>query len=163
MTSSCSVPSVGRIGIGRAADDRLVVYLRICEGSLDGATLYWPDDPNGKSLNGEEIFAEWTVSPGPDPLRAEWPLFGPGTDSVKATTRLNAVPKLPKNMAIYGWTDTNSASADGPWQFTKANLEAVRPGQVLVANNDGLETSPLNVAISREAFDAIDCSEYGPG
>lgn len=155
------MPPDGEVGVGRDTKGNLQVYLRTCNHPMDGATLYWPDDPNGADSN-NEVFAEWTIGTQPDPLRVEWPLLGTTAQSgISAERPLGEVPTPPKNMSIYAWTSSNTYSAGGPYQFTAADLNKLRPGQVLVDNNTGRESDPPVKAISLDAFNALDCTQYG--
>jgi hypothetical protein len=83
LTASCGVPDDGRLGIGRASDGSLRVYLRTCTHRVDGATLYWPDDPAGDSA--AEVFVDWTIAAAADgPTVIDWPLLGAGGAAVIA-------------------------------------------------------------------------------
>ena len=156
LLGGCSVPPDGYVGIGRALDGSLWVYIRTCHHRMDGATLYWPDDPNGANSN-EEVFARWEIARQPDPLRASWPLLGPGANGVTATKQLAEIPARPKNMAIGAGTRNNSRSAGGPYGFTAKTLAKLKPGQILTGN------APKNTAISMAEFDAIDCTQFPDG
>lgn len=153
----CGVPDDGRLGVGRADDGSLMVYLRACNQPLDGATLYWPDDPAGADSN-EEVFAEWTILA--DDLSVEWPLLGRSGQGVVAKLPLTSVPGTPKNLGIYAWTRDNTTSASGPFVFTADDLDALKPGEVLVENVTGTDASPPIKAISRADFDNFDCGQF---
>jgi hypothetical protein len=128
---------------------------------MDGASLSWRDDPQGAN-SAEEVFAEWSIGPQPDPLRPSWPLLGSAEGSgVTADRPLKKVPGPPKNMYIFAGTNDNSFSASGPYLFTASDLETLRPGQVLVENYTGNETDPPNKVIRLSDFDALDCTQYG--
>jgi hypothetical protein len=159
--AGCSVPTDGWVGVGRDSQGTLRVYVRTCHHAMDGASLYWPDDPKGGN-SGQEVFAEWTIGPQPDPLRLNWPLLGSAAGSgVTADQPLKKVPGPPKSMSIFAGTNDNSFSASGPYLFTASDLETIRPGQVLVENNTGNETDPPNKVIGLSDFDALDCTQYG--
>ena len=161
VLAGCGVPLDGAVGVGRDTEGNLRVNLRTCSHPMDGATLYWPDDPNGADSN-NEVFAEWTIGPQPDPLRADWPLLGASdVGGVEAERRLDELPRPPKNMGIYAGTNNNSFSASGPYLFTAADLKRLRPGQVLVDNNTGKESDPPVKIVSIDAFNTLDCSQYG--
>lgn len=153
--AACTVPPDGNVGIGPNADGVLTVYLRTCHYPMDGATMYWPDDPNGANSN-EEVFADWKIKAQPARLQLNWPLIGAGNDIVSATHPLRAVPGKPKDMAIYAWTDDNSYSADGPYQFRARDLLRLKPGQVLTSDPDGSTVTSIS------KFNDIDCSQFGP-
>lgn len=159
--TGCSVPTDGWVGVGRDTVGKLRVYVRTCHHPMNRANLSWPDDPNGAN-SGEEVFAEWTIGPQPDPLRANWPLLGSAPDTGVVPTRpLTKVPGPPKNMYIFAGTDDDSFSASGPFLFTAADLQKLRRGQVLVENNTGRDSDPPNKTITLAAFDALDCTQYG--
>lgn len=158
--TGCTVPPDGRVGVGRDADGELRVYLRTCQHSMDGATLYWPDDPEGATSN-QEVFAEWTFEQQPGPMSVDWPLLGRAqSGAVKTQQPLEKMPGPPRNMGIYAWTHDSSYSAGGPYLFTSTDLTNVRPGHVLVSSNTGRDTDPPNKIISLSNFDALDCLQY---
>ncbi|WP_344808892.1 hypothetical protein [Microlunatus ginsengisoli] len=162
VAAGCSVPRDGWVGIGRVADGRLWVYLRTCHHLLDGASLYWPDDPNGANSN-NELFTDWSITAPVRGLKVAWPLLGPVVNGVVPTTPLESVPAKPKNMAIYGWTEDSSFSADGPYEFDADDLDALKPGQVLIANDLGpSDTSdmPPNKVVTLAQFNALDCAQF---
>lgn len=159
--AGCGVPTDGWVGVGRDSQGVLRVYVRTCHHPMDGASLSWPDDPNGAN-SGEEVFAEWSIGPQPDPLRPNWPLLGAAANSGVAATRpLLKVPGPPKNMYIFAGTNDDSFSASGPYLFTASDLKALRSGQVLVENNTGNEADSPNKVIRLADFDALDCAQYG--
>lgn len=160
LLSGCSVPENGWMGVGRSDQGEFRVYLRTCGQTLDGATLYWPNDPIGDSEG--EIFGEWSFrTPQPAATGVHWPLQGQARGAVIATRPVAALPVPPKNMAIYAWTRDASASAGGPYLFTQADLEKLTPGQILITNDTGKESDPPNKAISRSQFEALDCAVFG--
>lgn len=157
LTAGCGVPDDGWIAVGRANDGSFRVYLRTCTHPVDGATLYWPDDPNGDNSN-EEVFADWTIAATADgPTAIDWPLLGAAGGTVTAQRALRAVPQPPKNLALYAWTRDNTTSADGPFQVGASDLDRLKPGQLLVPNDTGSDDDPPNKAITREAFSQLDC------
>lgn len=128
---------------------------------MDGATLYWADDPRSSGSD-NEVFAEWTIGPQPNPLQVDWPLLGTSTtNGVEAVHPFGGIPAPPKNMAIYAGTRQNTYSASGPYQFTAADLKKLKPGQVLVSNDTGRESDPPVRVVSVAAFNAIDCTKFG--
>lgn len=160
LLSGCSVPENGWMGVGRNDQGELRVYLRTCGQALDGATLYWPDDPTGNSEN--EVFGDWSFqTPQPSTTAADWPLLGQTPGGVIATQPLDALPGPPKNMAIHAWTRDASASASGPYLFTETDLKRLEPGRVLIPNNTGNESDPPNKTISLSQFEALDCAVFG--
>lgn len=161
LLGGCGVPEDGWVGVGRMSDGSFRVYLRTCTQPLNGATLYWPDDPNGANSN-EEVFAEWILeSAQRGPVRADWPLLGQGEGEIAATRTLEKVPGPPKNMAVDAWTRDASASAGGPYLFTARDLDSLKRGQILIANDTRNENGPPNKTVSRAAFDALDCADFG--
>ena len=100
----------------------------------------------------------------PDPLRASWPLKGPGSDGVSATGPLAEIPAAPKDMAVNAGTNDNGWSAHGPsGSFTADDLRTLQPGQVLAATRFSVVDSsgPLDPIMTFTEFDAIDCSRSG--
>ncbi len=154
--TGCSVPIDGWVGVGRANDGTLRIYLRTCTQPVDGATLLWPDDPKGNS--DQEVFADWTiVTPHRGPYQVDWPLLGTSSGEVETTQQVDVLPGPPKNMKLYAWTDDATTSADGPYRFTSADLDHLKPGQILIDDPAGDETHP-NKTISWSAFSALDCA-----
>lgn len=108
------------------------------------------------------MFGEWTFEPTQQgPADLDWPLLGPGEGAVVAARPVTKLPDPPKNMAIYAWTRDATTSAGGPYQFTAADLDGLKPGRVLIANNTGNESDPPNKMVSRAAFDTLDCADFG--
>ena len=128
---------------------------------MDEAWLYWADDPRS-SASDNEVFAEWSIGPQPNPFQADWPLLGASsTNGVEAVHPLDDIPAPPKNMAIYAGTRQNTYSASGPYQFTAADLKTLKPGQVLVSNDTGRESDLPVKVVSVAGFNAIDCTRFG--
>jgi len=128
---------------------------------MDGAWLYWADDPRS-SGSANEVFDEWSIGPQEYPLQADWPLLGASsTNGIEAVHPLGDIPTPPKNMAIYAGTRQNTYSASGPYQFTAADLKKLKPNQVLVPNDTGRESDPPVKVVSVAAFNAIDCTRFG--
>ena len=110
------------------------------------------------------MFGEWEIGQQPDPLRASWPLLGPGSNGVSAAKPLAEVPAAPKDMAIVAGTNDNSWSAGGPnSSFTADDLRALQPGQVLAATrfSDVDSSGALDTVMTLAEFDVIDCSRFG--
>lgn len=159
-TAGCGVPEDGRLGIGRDSRGALRVYLQTCHAPMDNATLYQPSDDSNPQ---EEAITNWQIDPQPNLLKIEWPLLGPGTSSIRADQPLAALPDSTE-LAIGGYTSSNTYSAGGPWRFTEKDVDRLRPGQVLISNEGGDPADldrPNTVVIEKSAFDQLDCSRYG--
>ncbi len=157
--AGCSVPEDGYVGVDRSESGDLTVYVRTCSHPMDGATLYWPDDPTGANSN-EEFFADWTVHRQSRSLAVSWPLLGPGGSGVYATRQLLSLPPTTKNMAIYAWTERDRYSAHGPYQFTAQDVNGLKDGQILIANRTVDGSGAPNKVVTHTEFERIDCSQF---
>lgn len=156
--TGCSVPLDGWLGVGRASDGTLRVYLRTCTQPVDGASLWWPDDPRGNS--DQEVFADWTIAARHQgPLQLDWPLLGPSAGEVATTQSLQVLPGPPKNMGLMAGTRDASTSASGPYLFTSSDLDHIKPGQILIEDPTGDEKHP-NKTVSQSAFTTLDCAVF---
>ncbi|MFK4088299.1 hypothetical protein ACI2LF_29570 [Kribbella sp. NPDC020789] len=127
--TSCTVPSGGVFGM--MGDGTAVVQM--CDGHIDGATLYLPD-PNPPELGEpkDEIIGRWTA----DPAVSGFSQFsvtegGPGW---QRNGRLK--PRDPaKRYTLYGWSDDNNWSAMGV-DFTLDELAKLKPGELVAMSTD---------------------------
>lgn len=151
-----SVTTDGRVGVGRKADGTVWVYLQTCHAPMDSARLYRPSDDSNPQ---EQQLTEWRIGRQPDPLRAEWPLLGPDTDTVVADPPRTALPSSAE-LALGGYTANSTYAASGPWRFSKAEIDHLEPGQVLISNEAGDPADPERPTTAVIGND-LDCSQYG--
>ena len=149
LLGGCSVPHDGWVGVGRADDGTLTVFLRTCTASLHGATLSWSQESGGS-------ITEWDIDRKARSLSIQWPLLGPGTDGVTASDPLLELPVTGRLMEISAWTDNNSYYAEGPEGFRVTDIEALQPGTVL--KYDGGRAAPHYSVASASDFMAGDCT-----
>lgn len=107
LLTACSVPVRGIIGFSRADDGEISVQVKMCEGSIDGLSIY--------SSNSDKL--RWTFDPA---------LGDSGSMTLHRIEELD--PDL--TYSSYGWSTTNDISANGP-RLTVAVLESLEPGQIL--------------------------------
>lgn len=127
--TSCGVPGGGVFGM--LADGTAVVQM--CEGHIDGATLYLSDPhvPEGEEPH-DEIFGKWVV----DPAAAGFSQFSlkDGGNGWQLNGRLK--PRDPKKRyTIYGWTYDNSWSA-AHLEFSLDELAKLKPGELVSLPTD---------------------------
>jgi hypothetical protein len=105
--TACTVPVRGIIGFTRADDGEISVVVKLCDGSIDGLSIY--------SANADKL--RWT--------------FDPAIDDSGSMT-LDGIDELDPDLTYdsYGWSTNNNTSASGP-RLTVALLESIEPGQVL--------------------------------
>jgi hypothetical protein len=149
--AGCSVPSGAVIGLSRALDGGLVAHLQVCQGHIDGATLY-----SGAEDSASQTLGDW------DAGRAitdsgSWSLRNGGAGWTVTTPLADLKPDT--EYELYGWTNDNSWSATGPQGFTVEELDRLEPNQVLLWNEDwaaGPE-EPLNVVVDMTEFADAAC------
>jgi hypothetical protein len=122
--TACTVPPDGRVGIAVSEAGQPEAVLVSCKHQMNGASLYWYDDPNPTS----PVLAKWTLPSGyTSPL--QWSLVSPKPDEVTVVSGPAAL--MPGTVySIYGWTGDHSYSAPGV-QFTLEDIADLRPGEVL--------------------------------
>ncbi|WP_130014211.1 hypothetical protein [Serinicoccus sediminis] len=126
VCASCTPRGVGATGVGVTEHGHPVGFLHVCDESIDGVTLYAQDY---EAEVEDEAMAEagsW-VAPHPVHGTAQWQLdtTSDWDDAAEAVTLSED-----EVYAMYGWTDTNSASTDHV-TFTQEDLQDLRPEQVL--------------------------------
>ncbi|MFB6720411.1 hypothetical protein ACFCV3_09640 [Kribbella sp. NPDC056345] len=153
--TSCGVPGGGVFGM--LADGTAVVQM--CEGHIDGATLYLPDPdvPEGQAPN-DETFGRWVA----DPAVSGFSQFSlkDGGNGWQLDGRLK--PRDPaKRYTIYGWTNDNSWSASH-LEFSQDELAKLKPGELVSLPTDVPEEDvqvPNRVWTLTE-FKAMACEVY---
>lgn len=111
LLAGCTVPSHGKIAIGKDADGLAVAVVQMCSQHVDDVEVY-TDDRHSRS----------------------WDFKTPVTDS--ATLNLKGLESWMKSGELYSsfaGTRDNSSSASGPDDFTLKDFESLRAGEVLVA------------------------------
>lgn len=159
LLSSCTVPVVALAGIGVDADGNLLGYLRVCDESIEGATLYY-DTSSGRATASTSVeVGSWEAQP-PVSATAEWSL---GAPSGRWTASTPVKPLKPgREYTLYGWTTDNTVSASGV-AFTLADVADLRPGQVLhwSGRTGGDPERDVNEVSSRTDFEAKACRIIG--
>jgi hypothetical protein len=155
LLGSCTVPAVALEGIGVDPDGNLVGYVRVCDESIDGATLYYDISSRTATVPTSDEVGRWEVQP-PVESTAEWSLNAPdgGWTSSKRLDPLEPGRKY----TLYGWTKDNTVSASGV-TFTLADVASLKPGQVLhwSGRSVGKPERDVNEVSSRPDFEAKAC------
>lgn len=119
--TGCTVEAGGVVGLTATPDSAPVAVLAVCEGYIDGLTLYDVDAGDDAPTSGS-----WRHQ-GRLAGQVSLDLERPGPEWV---TEQVLQPLLPgKRYRLYGWTEKNRWSADGP-HITAEDLQALRPGLV---------------------------------
>ncbi|MDN5797111.1 MAG: hypothetical protein L0H79_15325 [Intrasporangium sp.] len=155
LLSSCTVPVAALAGIGVDVDGNLVGYVRVCDESIDGTTLYYDVSSRGATVPTSVEVGRWEAQP-PVEATAEWSLNAPegGWTSSKPVEPLEPG----REYTLYGWTKDNTVSASGV-TFTLADVAALKPGQVLhwSGRSGGKPERDVNEVSSRTDFEAKAC------
>jgi hypothetical protein len=107
----CTVPSHGKIAIGKDADGQAVAVVQMCSQHVDGIVVYI-DDRHSRS----------------------WDFTAPVTDSATLTlTGLESWMKPGERYSSLAGSTDGLSSASGPDDFTLTDFESLRAGEVLVA------------------------------
>lgn len=136
LLTGCSVPSTGIPGIARGEDGGLSAVVSMCDGHVDGVTIYFnPDEDSGEST---------TVG--------DWEYASPVTQagSVVLSPDPQSLMRQSVDYSVYSWSRDNTSSAYG-MQFTLTDLTDLAPGEVL--SQDYRENAPPGaVALSAAEF-----------
>ncbi|MFC9688043.1 hypothetical protein ACFTSF_05850 [Kribbella sp. NPDC056951] len=127
--TSCGVPGGGVFGM--LADGTAVVQM--CEGHIDGATLYLTDPsvPEGEEPH-DEMIGEWVA----DPSVTGFSQFSLQDGGNGWTLKGRLKPRDPaKRYTIYGWTYDNSWSA-AHLNFSQDELAKLKPGELVSLPTD---------------------------
>ncbi|WP_112248431.1 hypothetical protein [Kribbella monticola] len=120
--AGCGVPAGGAIGVSVDGHGRPVIYIQMCEGHIDGATLYRSDDDSSE----DQIFGRWVVSPAVEGF-SQFNLAAP-TGDWRAARQL--LPRDPATeYTIYGWSTDNSYSAMH-LDFSQNSLAELKSGEL---------------------------------
>lgn len=140
--AGCGVPAGGVIGLTMDSNGEVVAVVQMCEGHIDGATVYLADTSGAETPN-DQILGRWEVTP----AATGFSRFGlaNGGDGWRPVGAL--VPRDPDTRyTIYGWSKDNSWSAMH-LDFSDRELAALQPGTVLVppveAGSETNETWPM--------------------
>lgn len=135
--TSCGVPGGGATGVGVDAQGQPVIYIQMCKGHIDGATLYRSDDDPAK----EQILGRWDVSPAVDGF-TQFSLTAPA-NGWRATQQL--APRDPATeYTIFGGSNDNTFAAMH-LSFTQNSLADLKPGEVRYPDfgHDRLKTGSI--------------------
>lgn len=151
-TAGCTVPSGGAIALGLDTGSQPIAYVQMCEGGIDGLTVY-EDTGHGTS----RTMGEWDA-PRRVGTSATVPLAAPPADWTVERPLTGLDPAT--SYHVYGWTNDNSGSANGP-DFTLDDLAALEPGQVTWWNGDwGTDGNhPTNAVTTLAEFQDQACDD----
>lgn len=159
LLSSCTAPAVALAGIGEDPTGNLVGYVRVCDESIDGATLYYDISSRTATVPVSVEVGRWEAEP-PVEATAVWSLSAPdgGWTSSKPVEPLEPG----REYTLYGWAEDNTVSASGV-TFTLADVAALKPGQVLhwSGRSGGKPERDVNEVSSRTDFEAKACRITG--
>jgi hypothetical protein len=152
--SGCGVPAGGVLGVTIDAAGKPEIVVQMCEGHIDGATMYLPDpDPDRVTPQNEE-FGRWEVSPAVAGF-SQFSLAGGGNGWRLVGTLKPRTPET--RYTIYGWSNDNSWSA-AHLDFSQRDLDALRPGSVLTISTD--PEADTNQTRPLADFRAKTCEEW---
>lgn len=129
--SGCGVEIGGIVGMTVDDAGRPVAVVQMCEGHIDGATLYLSRDDNET-----EHFGRWEVSP-PVTGFSQFDLAAGGNGWRLVGTLKPRDPAT--RYMIYGWSNDSSRSA-AHLEFSEQDLKGLRPGTVLAPSVDDFDT-----------------------
>jgi hypothetical protein len=155
--TSCGVPGGGVFGV--LADGTAVVQM--CEGHIDGATLYLPDPhvPEGEDPHDEKV-GRWTA----DPAVSGFSEFSLKDGGNGWTLNGRLKPRDPKKRyTLNGWTADNSWTTS--WlEFSQEELAKLKPGELVGPPTDWPEDenapAPPNRIWTLADFKAKACAAY---
>lgn len=151
LLSSCTVPVDGYAGITVDSNGAAQALIQTCKHSVDGATIYWGDDPKGSDSRDAEI-GNWKFSRSTVGRPITWTVGADLAEDVQATVPIKAL--VPRRIySLYGWTKDNSWSTVSV-DFTLKELKALKPGRVLVFDS---ESQPREV--SAQQFSNLACDD----
>jgi hypothetical protein len=128
--TGCGVPSGGIVGVMVDGRGKPLIVVQMCEGHIDGATLYQPSDSEG--VADEKETGRWEVSP-PVTGFSQFSLDTGGNGWRVAGTLMPRDPET--RYTIYGWSKDNSWSASH-LSFSEHELADLGPGNVRVPHNE---------------------------
>ncbi len=151
LTSACTVETGGSVGLTRDAEGHLLAVVVVCQGYIDGLTLYRDDTSNPDSRSNDR--GEW-VSDSPIKTEASLDLSapGPGWTSVKSLEPLDPAQEF----RIYGWTHKNRWSAGGP-TFRVSDIARLDRGHILVDPSTANEKRTRDGLVPIAEFRALAC------
>ena len=159
LLTSCTVPVAALAGVGVDADGNLVGYLRVCDESIDGATLNYDTSSDGATVPTFVDVGHWEAQP-PVTATATWSLSAPDGGWTSSTPVESLVPG--REYTLYGWTRDNTVSASGV-TYTLADVAALQPGQVVhwSGSSGGTSEREENEVSSRTDFEVNACRIIG--
>jgi hypothetical protein len=151
LLTSCTVPVDGYAGITVDSNGAAQALIQTCKHPVDGATIYWGDDPKGSDSRDAEI-GEWKFSRSTVGQPITWTVGADRAEDVQATVPIKGM--VPRRVySLYGWTKDNSWSTVSV-DFTLTDLKALKPRRVLVLDS---ESNPREV--SAQQFSDLACDD----
>jgi hypothetical protein len=149
LLSSCTVESDGYAGVTVDSNGHVQALIQTCKHSMDGATIYWGEDPKGGDSPDAQI-GQWEFTRSTVGQPVTWPVDADRALDVRATGPIKAMAPG-RTYALYGGTKDNSWSA-AHVSFTLNDLKALKPGQVLI-----LYTGAPTRVVSLQQFSDVQC------
>jgi hypothetical protein len=152
--SGCTVPPGGIVGVTVDAQGKPVIVVQMCEGHIDGATLYLPDPDPDRIPPQDKTMGSWEVA-SPVTGFSQFRLDAAGNGWRLVST---LEPRDPETRySIYGWSKDNSWSANH-LHFSERELVGLEPGSVRVPSED--PESEDNRTESLEDFRSKTCQDW---
>jgi hypothetical protein len=149
LLSSCGPPLDGYAGVTVDSNGQAQALIQTCKHSMDGATIYWSEDPKGGDSD-HALIGEWEFSRSAVGRPITWPVDADRAEGVRASVPIKTlVPG--RTYSLYGWTKDNSWSS-GSVDFTLIDLKTLKPGQVLI-----LYTGVQPRVVSIQRFSDVTC------
>ncbi|MEV6892448.1 hypothetical protein [Kribbella sp. NPDC051137] len=130
--TGCGVPAGGVIGVTVDATGAPQIVVQMCEGHIDGATLYLPDPDADRQPPQDRTMGRWEAS-GPVTGFSQFSLDSGGNGWAVSGELVGRAPGT--RYTIYGWSRDSSWSAMH-LEFSERDLKQLHPGTVLVPSKD---------------------------
>ncbi|WP_350278865.1 hypothetical protein [Kribbella sp. HUAS MG21] len=152
--TGCGVPSGGILGVMVDGRGEPSIVVQMCEGHIDGATLYLEDPDPDRMPAQHKTMGTWEVSP-PVTGFSQFFLDTGGNGWRVAGTLMPREPET--RYTIYGWSKDNSWSASH-LSFSEHELANLGPGTVRVPDNE--PEAQGNRTVSLADFRTKTCEEW---
>ena len=148
LLAGCTVETGGAVGLTVTGAGEVAAVLVVCQGYLDGVTVYRDDDSDGPSVG--EWDAETRITD-----TATIPLTEAPLDS--ALEQLGIEDRAA--YLIYGWTEDNRWSANHE-RFTAADVLALRVDEVWFSTWDAETETAGGVYVPVADFREVVCADF---
>jgi hypothetical protein len=146
--AGCTVPAGGAVGMTVDANGQPMAVVQMCEGHIDGTTVYISDDDPEKV----QTLGVWRVEPALTGFSQF--SFATGGDGWQVDQAFKPRDEA-TTYSIYGWSDDNSWSASH-FHFSQADLAKLQAGKVLYSAFDDADSQQTG---SVEEFKSDVCEQ----